>query len=228
STPNEEEHKKNHYFSLTKHPPPDSISLIIDSLMQSRKENETIQVISYYSDRESYNGKEENLGIERALNAMSESAQKYSSQILQPIGLLLKGDPDTTGLSTYVKIEKSNRQKPIRIFEDNRVIIFFPYASSNEMAASEITRVIDSLSSIWETEKFSLLVSGHTDNDASETTNYNLGLDRAQSIQERIVQSGFPPEKITTLSRGEKEPISPNLTTYGRYLNRRVEIYPFK
>lgn len=215
-------------FSLARHPSSDSARIIIDSLMEVRQDHEIIQVISYYAETESYSGNEENLGIERAMNIMSESAKQYSDQNLQPVGLLFKGDSDTTGISTYVKIEKTDRRKPIRILEDNRVLIFFPYASSNEMAVSEITGVIDSLSSIWKTEKCNLLVSGHTDNDASETTNYNLGLNRAQSVQEKIVQSGFPPEKITTLSRGEKEPISTNLTPYGRYLNRRVEIYPFK
>lgn len=218
----------NHEFSFSHTLSSDSLHKSIGELIKERGENEVIQIISYYSELESYSGKEENLGIARSRKIIEQIPDHFPAEFFYPVGFLTQGDPDTTGISSYVKIKKADKHSPVHIFEDNRVVIFFPYASSNELAASKITSVIDSLSNIWKTEKYSLLVSGHTDNDASETTNYNLGLNRAQSIQERIVDAGFPAEKITTLSRGEKEPISSNLTSYGRYLNRRVEIYPFK
>src|SRR5690625_6465900 len=39
----------------------------------------------------------------------------------------------STGINSYVQIEKADKQSPVHIFEDNRVVIFFPYASSNEL-----------------------------------------------------------------------------------------------
>lgn len=209
---------------LLNHPPKDSIDDIIDSLMRTRSPEETIQVISYYSEKEPYTGMNGNLGIQRSINLMQNASKKYAARTLQPIGLLYKEDTDTTGISHYFQVEKVAKSTAIRIFNDQRILIFFPFASNNERTPAKITQVLDSLTSIWNTEKNHLIVTGYTDNTANPTTNYNLGLARAKSIQEYIVGYNFPEERITTLSRGEEDPISVNSTSDGRYLNRRVEI----
>lgn len=209
---------------LLSHPPMDSIDIILDSLMANRQPGEVIQVISYYDEKETYTGMNGNLGIQRSINLMENARQKYAGQMLQPIGLLYKENTDTTGISQYYLVEKVSRSTPIRIINERRVLIFFPFASVNESAPSKITQALDSLTNIWNTEKKHLIITGYTDNTANTTTNYNLGLARAKSIQEHIVGYGLPEERITTLSRGEEDPISINTTTDGRYLNRRVEI----
>lgn len=206
------------------HPPTQDIDYLIDSLMEIRGPDETIQVISYYDEREPYTGMNGNKGIQRSINLLKNASTKYASRVLQPIGLLFKEANDTTGISQYYQIVKTPRNTPIKIINDRRILIFFPFASDNERASSKITHTLDSLTNIWNTEKKQLIVTGYTDNTANPTTNYNLGLARAKSIQERIVGNGYPEDRITTLSRGEEEPISVNTTANGRYLNRRVEI----
>src|SRR5690606_227882 len=209
---------------LEQHPPVQDVDRIIDSLMDLRKPDQVILVTSYYDESEPYAGMNANKGIQRSINLMKNASERYPSRSLQPVGLLFKEDQDTTGISHFFQIDLVTQNTPIKIINDRRILIFFPYASHNEMTPSKITHTIDSLTSIWNTEKKQLIVTGYTDNTANPTTNYNLGLARAKSIQERIVGNGYPEERITTLSRGDEEPISLNSTAYGRYLNRRVEI----
>lgn len=209
---------------LLDHPPKDSIDIIIDSLMSNRQTGETIQVISYYAEEEPYTGSNGNLGIQRSINLLQNASIRYASRVLQPIGLKLKESMDTTGVSTYYQVAKTHKMLPVKYVNDRRVLVFFPYASEKEKPSAKISSLIDSLSSIWNAEKSHLIITGYTDNSADETINYNLGLERAKSIQDHIVSNGFPEERITTLSRGEKDPISINTTYDGRYLNRRVEI----
>ncbi len=209
---------------LKNHPPADSIDAIIDSLMAKRKPGEAIQVISFYKEGEPYTGMNENPGIQRSINLMANAQKRYASRVLQPMGLKLMEGKDTTGISTYYQVVKVNKKSLFRIINDQRVLVFFPFASKNERTSSKISDPLDSLTNIWKAEKNHLIITGYTDNSADETINYNLGLERAKSIQQRIVDNGFPENKITTLSRGEKDPISINTTSDGRYLNRRVEI----
>lgn len=209
---------------LNHHPPRDSANALIDTLMAERQSGETVQIISYYSEEEPYSGMNGNPGIQRSINLMERASKRYAGRVLQPIGLKLKENKDTTGISQYYKVIKVNKSTPLRVINDQRILVLFPFASKNERASSKISGPIDSLTNIWKSEKNHLIITGYTDNSADETINYNLGLERAKSIQERIVANGFPEERITTLSRGEKDPISINTTSDGRYLNRRVEI----
>src|SRR5690606_28996383 len=193
-------------------------------LMEVRKPHEVIQVVSYYDQAEPYTGQNENIGIQRSINLIENARKKHSGKTLQAMGLIYSEGVDTTGISRFYQVDKMDASLPIRIINDQRVLIFFPFASGNESAFSKITGTLDSLTNIWKNEQKQLIITGYTDNSANTTTNYNLGLARAQSIQEYIVTNGFPEDRITTLSRGEADPISPNTTAEGRYLNRRVEI----
>lgn len=204
--------------------PKDAVDMIIDSLMADRKSGEAIQVISYYSEEEPYNGEYANLGIQRSNELISNARKRYAGRVLQPIGLLLKEEIDTAGISNYYQVMKTDKMNPIQLVNDHRILVFFPYAYDNEEAAAKISKPLDSLSSIWNQESNRLIVTGYTDNATDETTNYNLGLERAKFIQEQIIFFGIAEDRITTLSRGEKEPISINSSFEGRYLNRRVEI----
>jgi len=68
-----------------------------------------------------------------------------------------------------------------------------------------------------------LTLIGHTDNHSTDAHNDSLGLWRAQAVAAYISQLGYTRE-ITTLTRGELEPIATNQTSEGRFLNRRVEV----
>ena len=66
-------------------------------------------------------------------------------------------------------------------------------------------------------------ISGHTDNEGSDTYNQKLSEGRAKSVVEYLVSKGISPERIMVVGYGETRPIESNLTEKGRAQNRRVE-----
>jgi outer membrane protein OmpA-like peptidoglycan-associated protein len=69
-----------------------------------------------------------------------------------------------------------------------------------------------------------ITVTGHTDNIGGVTTNYRLGLARAQHVKDYLALQNIPSEKINIASMGETQPIASNETPSGRHTNRRIEI----
>ena len=69
-----------------------------------------------------------------------------------------------------------------------------------------------------------LLVVGYTDDQGSEAVNDPLSLARAHSVASYIQSKGVDARRITVEGRGEKQPMVSNEQSYGRALNRRVEI----
>jgi outer membrane protein OmpA-like peptidoglycan-associated protein len=69
-----------------------------------------------------------------------------------------------------------------------------------------------------------LLVVGYTDNQGSEAVNDPLSLARAYSVAKHIQSKGVDAGRIKVEGRGERQPMVSNDRSYGRTLNRRVEI----
>lgn len=69
-----------------------------------------------------------------------------------------------------------------------------------------------------------LLVVGYTDDQGPEAVNDPLSLARARSVARQMQSNGVDARRITVEGRGEKQPMVSNDQSYGRALNRRVEI----
>lgn len=67
-------------------------------------------------------------------------------------------------------------------------------------------------------------ITGHTDNVGSAASNMKLSQNRAINIKKMLVERGIPADRITTVGKGETEPIESNATPEGRAKNRRIEI----
>jgi peptidoglycan-associated lipoprotein len=68
-------------------------------------------------------------------------------------------------------------------------------------------------------------IEGHTDSAGDPTTNYRLGLERAENVKRYLYeQHQVPLHRINVISYGEDKPIAPNKTRDGRAQNRRVVI----
>ena len=65
---------------------------------------------------------------------------------------------------------------------------------------------------------------GHTDSVGSEAYNLALSTRRAESVKSYMVSQGLPANKITTVGKGESQPVASNDTAEGRAKNRRVDI----
>jgi outer membrane protein OmpA-like peptidoglycan-associated protein len=68
-----------------------------------------------------------------------------------------------------------------------------------------------------------ITIIGHTDSKGSETYNQNLSEKRAESVTYYAGMNGIAGTRLTTIGKGETDPIATNDTDEGRSLNRRVE-----
>ena len=69
-----------------------------------------------------------------------------------------------------------------------------------------------------------IMIVGHTDTQGGTDHNQSLSERRAQSVATFLEQIGINRARMTTLGRGDAEPIATNDTDAGRQWNRRVEI----
>ncbi len=70
---------------------------------------------------------------------------------------------------------------------------------------------------------WTVIISGHTDNTGSNTTNERLSKERAEAVKVRLVSLGIPESQIKALYYGSSKPVASNDTKEGRAQNRRVE-----
>lgn len=71
---------------------------------------------------------------------------------------------------------------------------------------------------------YDVTIIGHTDSRGSATKNMKLSQDRAEATKKALVSEGVEASRITTVGRGELEPIASNRVPDGRKVNRRIEI----
>lgn len=65
-------------------------------------------------------------------------------------------------------------------------------------------------------------LEGHTDNRGSEDYNQGLSERRADAVRGHLLAAGIDRDRITTVGRGERQPVASNDTDEGRQRNRRV------
>ena len=68
-----------------------------------------------------------------------------------------------------------------------------------------------------------VLVEGHTDSDGSDTYNFDLSEQRAESVLNFLVANGVAPNRLRSRGFGETTPVADNATEDGKAANRRIE-----
>jgi len=69
-----------------------------------------------------------------------------------------------------------------------------------------------------------VIATGHTDSIGTNAYNQKLSERRAAAVKEYLVSKGIPASKVTTIGKGETQPVATNKTAEGRQKNRRVDI----
>ncbi|NEV61937.1 OmpA family protein [Thiorhodococcus minor] len=85
---------------------------------------------------------------------------------------------------------------------------------------------LDRISALLDKEEgLSVRIEGHTDSVGSDELNLNLSQQRAQAVQQALIERGVDPDRMQAEGIGSARPIATNATAAGRSKNRRVEIY---
>lgn len=69
-----------------------------------------------------------------------------------------------------------------------------------------------------------VIATGHTDSIGTDAYNQKLSERRAAAVKDYLVSKGIPAAKVTTIGKGESQPVATNKTAEGRQKNRRVDI----
>jgi outer membrane protein OmpA-like peptidoglycan-associated protein len=67
-------------------------------------------------------------------------------------------------------------------------------------------------------------VQAFTNSRGSTAHNQQLSQQRAEAVQQALIERGVPASRISAEGRGEMQPIASNDTAAGREKNRRVEV----
>lgn len=104
---------------------------------------------------------------------------------------------------------------------DSGILFDTNKADLKDNAKTNISNLAQTMKNNPETN---IMVIGHTDNVGTDTYNYSLSEKRAQSVKTYAAVNGVSNSRLSTIGKGETEPIADNTTDSGRAQNRRVEI----
>jgi outer membrane protein OmpA-like peptidoglycan-associated protein len=100
--------------------------------------------------------------------------------------------------------------------------VYFSFDQSS--LTQESRHILQQLEEDLSNSESVLLVEGHTDSTGTQDYNMVLGLNRAKSVEQQMIELGAGPELLILSSKGESSPIADNSTVNGRSQNRRVDV----
>lgn len=98
------------------------------------------------------------------------------------------------------------------------------YFDSGEYAIKSDKKMSEALNQITKRRELKINLIGHTDSVGDDKSNQFLSELRARTVYKKLINMGYPKDKIDYFGYGEEQPISTNKTEAGRAINRRVEI----
>lgn len=101
--------------------------------------------------------------------------------------------------------------------------IFFDTGKTSLKAGAKST--LDKIAAqIKNDDRVRVSVEGHTDSVGVKEKNQALSEKRAAAVKDYLVVVGVPAGRITSLGKGDSEPVATNKSAAGRQQNRRVEL----
>jgi outer membrane protein OmpA-like peptidoglycan-associated protein len=102
--------------------------------------------------------------------------------------------------------------------------IYFPYNNAANPSLADATETYFKQVIAEANKGRHIALVGHTDDHGNDAANLSLGLQRAKTIRQLLIDRGITTTSITVSSHGEGSPIQSNTTDQGRQANRRVEL----
>ncbi|MBD3841119.1 MAG: OmpA family protein [Campylobacterales bacterium] len=100
------------------------------------------------------------------------------------------------------------------------------FDSDSDLIEKEFLPIVnDVLKLAFEGYGYDIYILGHTDSISTNQYNMELSKKRAQRLKSIISSFDIDLSRVHIHWYGESQPIATNVTSDGRYLNRRVEIF---
>jgi len=136
-----------------------------------------------------------------------------------------------TVIFTEPVIEKDDFLEGLKAIEEGSAVvlenIFFEFNKTELLPESfnELNKVVQFM---LEEDIKEIEISGHTDNEGSDSYNQKLSEGRAASVVSYLSSQGIDPERMVAVGYGESRPVDTNSSDEGRAQNRRVEFVLIK
>jgi outer membrane protein OmpA-like peptidoglycan-associated protein len=104
-----------------------------------------------------------------------------------------------------------------------RFLLYFQ-SGTVELTAESQRQISEILAAIEARKSKDISIVGHTDRVGSREANYQLGLERVDSIKAILVDKGVDPSGIEVASHGEDNPLVETEDEVEEPRNRRIEI----
>jgi OmpA-OmpF porin, OOP family len=112
---------------------------------------------------------------------------------------------------------------PPKVVAPDRYLVFFDWDKATLTA--EARRVIaDAAQAYKAAGRATIVATGYTDLSGPPAYNQKLSVRRANAVKAELVRQGVPADVITTIGRGESNPLVPTADGVREPQNRRVEI----
>lgn len=142
--------------------------------------------------------------------------------------------PDCRSLTPFNYGAASGGTRTTTIEDEGRVIepvrqVYFPNVnfdfnvrklnSLGKGRAQQVAEILKSEAGV------KVVLQGHADYIGSEKYNEKLGMDRAEAVRKELITLGIAPERLSSVSFGESQPIFTQQEDWARAINRRVEVH---
>jgi len=121
------------------------------------------------------------------------------------------------------RVEAAMMPKPVVMQMPGEYLVFFDWNKANVTpeAASILDSVVAAAKKMGDSK---VVATGFTDTSGSAAYNMGLSVRRAESVKAVLVDEGIPAQNITTIGRGQEDPLVPTADGVREPQNRRVQI----
>jgi len=122
-----------------------------------------------------------------------------------------------------VEMALAPKPKPVVMMAPKDYLVFFDWnkADVTSEAATILKTVVANAKKMGDTK---VVATGYTDLSGSPAYNMGLSERRAEAVKADLVSQGIPANNITTIGRGEADPLVPTADGVREPQNRRVQI----
>jgi outer membrane protein OmpA-like peptidoglycan-associated protein len=224
------------YYVFEKTAPENEKALkdLAKKLIASYEEGKALEIIgSYFANEQGEDGS--NIGLNRASYLSAEIGDKIPGEFIieraNPLEATV-ADDDRLNANKVIMLEmlttnwlnvENTEKESVEELAD-KVVIRFPYNSTEKIQDPAVDEYLDKLSTRIKESAERITLVGHTDSKGPEDSNMKLGKNRALAIYNLLISKGVSKDQIDVSSMGEALPVASNDSESGMKENRRVEL----